>query len=253
VTLAQELSQAILATQVRIGDEPNQVEAAPIDQSMLEERIKALSLKIAALREEVQQLTVNRDQILSAHQQKMSETWRRLQTAYRACENRARHLQINREYHNAIKSFDRELRKAGIDNPDEAPKAKVRSQFESGRFRGAAQRVRNQVVKELEQAKQKLEVNAGLLAERNRLSDRRKETEARLQETLSRLQQHKRPRQDQLTLIADIIQAQAGALKQLRRDILDPLLSEARFERSRRLGIDDPLGELRSLRQHAGS
>jgi hypothetical protein len=265
--LAQELSQAVLATQARIDEALNQAErersaerqdlsqwsAAPVDQSKLEEMIQELPLESVASREEVQQLTVRRDEILSAHQQKLSETWRRLQTAYRACENRARHLQINREHHNAIKSFDRELRMAGIDDPDEATKAKVRSQFESGRFRGAAQRVRNQVVKELERAKQMIEVNAGLLAERNKLSDRRKEMEARLQETLSHLQQqHKPPGQDQLTLIADIIQAQAGVLKQLRRDILEPLLSEARLERSQGLGIDR-LVELESLRHQAGA
>lgn len=256
MTSALQLAQAVLTAQLRLEEltaqahqslsrqreELRHLESLPADANLLEAHIKTLQQEQETLNHEIAGQEARLSRMQTAYQQELNQAWQHLQEHYLAQNQKQRQARISLAYQSALEAFRDELKRAKIDIEHATP-AQLHQQLI--RLQDSASKVREQATLLLRQARTEIEKNAELQVKQVALEEQRTTLRHQREELQKRLLRHNVTESSQL--FADICHAEAGTLRQLRRDVLEPLIQEAREERQLDFAGDDPLGALQTL------
>ena len=256
MTSALQLAQAVLTAQMRLEEltvqaqqslsrqreELRHLASLPADANLLEAHIKTLKQEQETLNREIAGQEASLSRMQAAYQQELNQAWQRLQEQYLAQNQKQRQARVGLAYQSALEAFGDELKRAKIDIEHATP-AQLQQQLT--RLQDSASKVREQANLLLRQARAEIEKNAELHAKQIAIEEQRTTLRHQREELRKRLLRHNVTESSQL--FADIFHAEAGTLRQLRRDVLEPLIQEAHEERQLGFAGDDPLEALQTL------
>jgi chromosome segregation ATPase len=251
MTLASKVVNAILRAQSRIdeakqrlryelmakGESLRKLSEMPVDVDTLERRRLHLQSEIEELEREAEQLENNTLRALNEEfHSKLHSLWQELCGIYKSRAMELRSIQISDELQSALRAFDDVLKSAEIKLSAATP-AQIRSYL--SRLGRDASLIREQIENLAKRASQRIANDSQLHNKSKNLAEKKRQINEGLKEVRNKLQQHELS--DNARIVQDIMTAETGALRQLRRDIFEPKIIDARREREKGLAGDDPL------------
>lgn len=257
MSLAESLADAVLETR-RLRYETQEQEralllaeraelqrlaASPHDAATLERRRQSLEQSLAALTRQRADLEQQHDEISTELAQMRRRLWERLTLLCRELIAEAERERASQSFESAMAAFADDLARAGVEVGHTTP-ALLRRQLP--RLQEAARAARVWAQERAREVSVKLSESAAHVEQHERLEAKRQRVRRETAEVLAHLSASHRA--EQMALVEEIRDADARVLRRLRREVLDPLLSDACWERVRSFAGDDPLLQLESLR-----
>lgn len=257
MTTAEKLALTLFQAQKRIKeiltrtheqllsqrDDLRQAEGLPADAVILNQQCLNLMHDIEVVRQELGELQSQHTQLKERLQQRLAAAWTQLKADYQKQVNNSRTTRVTKDFQEAMTAFTAELRREGVIRERATP-AQLRSQLPL--LKNVASVIRDQMRALADEFSQKYSNLLTLRQKQGKLSERREGLKDELQKMIERLNEHASA-SGQLRITADILLADKMLLKRLKREILEPVLLNARIERAKGLFGKDPLWQLQVL------
>jgi hypothetical protein len=256
MNLAEQLAQAALQARGYIEEqavsdrerlaavraELSRAETMSLDHDLLEQQGLDLSMQTAALRDEIEALEAEHEGLRGTLLERLAAARERLADAYRQTLEEHSSLYYTRELDSVLDAFATELKASGFD-PQKASPAQRRQRVST--LEPQARKNRQAALRRAELVSSDLSAQSGLVARRAELEGREQRVEEATRAVLEALHAHSQAG-GLLPIVESILAADAGVLGRLHREVLEPMLNDARLERLQGLGEDtDPLQPFR--------
>jgi hypothetical protein len=257
VTIAELLAKAVLQAQEHITaiatqtreqlisrrEELRQADYLPTSADILEQQVLDLTAELETLHNETEKLEAQSGELKGILQHKLNTAWRHLTNMHKVQESEMRSSRVTKDFQDAIAEYTSELGMTGL-NPRNATPAQLRERLPL--LHSTATEIKDTAHVKAGFVSQKIAEATQLQQRRLELEDRKSKFDDELVQILNRLRSHSR-HTDQIILVEDILIAEDGVLKRLRQEVLEPLLTDARFELEQGLIRDNPLDQLADM------
>jgi hypothetical protein len=250
MTNAKKLAAAVLHAKSRLEESKQQVyeelkiklellqdlSEMPGDVDELERQEQQLNSELETLEQDIKRMSLDMFGGIEEYDRSLRETWQHLFKIYESQIKEKRSIQVNWDFQSAMNAYADELKKVDIEVGLATP-ARIRRQIP--RLQGYAEEFRQKAEKTALHASKMLIDMEQLAGKGADLARRKQRIVEEMEDIGARFRQHGISLQDQI--VSEILNADANVLKQLRRDVFDSKLTQARTEREKGLAGEDPL------------
>jgi chromosome segregation ATPase len=253
MTLAEQLAEAaagalrrrqtaLTLVRKRLLDERDELLRTanlPSDADALERRQTELEREIDVLKCRVAELEEMRERLTTTYEQKLHAAWARAVSLCGVEIERWEQSRLENSFNEAVNAFREELAGKRVDLTRATP-AQLRQHLPYLQMLAESLRARARQI--LKDAAERLGEAPQYVIRHTELEAKRRQLDQELETVYARLRAHQNS--DDLHLFNDLESADVQVVRRIRREVLQPLLNDARIERQHGLAGSDPLDEL---------